>query len=227
MECLTGLWRKKVRSCEVLRWKCIKLIHHGQKYCSSFCLFFWLLFSYSLYRTWSGNDRGKVWKIFFLLNLEYVWVWNKLRIISQRRYSKFLLLHSFLYTKLYLLKSGNIHLEKTKGLQKARDPRPGPARAHFWMGQAMGPKLGPARRPATLKYIYILKIYIQEIENVTLIKIFIINYFFIECIHYVWKCGKSLHYYKINTSQLGWHLLICQSFELFNHKNKNKNMTYI
>ena len=114
MECLTGLWRKKVRSCEVLRWKCIKLIHHGQKYCSSFCLFFWLLFSYSLYRTWSGNDRGKVWKIFFLLNLEYVWVWNKLRIISQRRSSKFLLLHSFLYTKLYLLKSGNIHLEKTK-----------------------------------------------------------------------------------------------------------------
>ena len=29
---------------------------------------------------------------------------------------------------------------------------------------------------------------------------------------------KSLHHYKISISQLGWHLLICQSFVLFNHK---------
>ena len=59
----------------------------------------------------------------------------------------------------------------------------GPARAHFWMGRAMGPNLGPARRaslpvgpPLKKKYIYIYK-NIQEIENATLIKIFIANYF--------------------------------------------------
>ena len=46
-----------------------------------------------------------------------------------------------------------------KGLQKAR----GPARAHSWMGRAMGPNLGPARRsgppvgPPLKKYIYIYK----------------------------------------------------------------------
>ena len=35
-----------------------------------------------------------------------------------------------------------IFAQNSKGLQKAR----GPARAHFWMGQAIGPNLGPARR---------------------------------------------------------------------------------
>ena len=70
---------------------------------------------------------------------------------------------------------------ESKGLQKAR----GPTRAHFWMGRAMGPNLGPAwlgglARPWARhfkKNIYKKNIYIQEIENATLIKIFIANYF--------------------------------------------------
>ena len=71
-------------------------------------------------------------------------------------------------------------LYSIKGLQKARGPaqaRPGPS--PFLDGPGHGPQITPgsARRPATLKiYIYIKK-YIQEIENVTLIKIFIVNYF--------------------------------------------------
>ena len=73
-------------------------------------------------------------------------------------------------------------MNKTKGLQKALGPGPGPS--PFLDGQGHGPQIRPgglARRPAcrlaTFKKIYILKKNIQEIENVTLIKIFIVNYF--------------------------------------------------
>ena len=47
----------------------------------------------------------------------------------------------------------SVYVEIRVSKKPAAWPRPGLARAHFWMGQAMGSNLGPvgwpARRPAT------------------------------------------------------------------------------